>query len=383
MPVAARLRPAIAAGKPEANANSGGFLMSVITAAKLGRTMVITVVAWLALAQGQAHAQGLTCNSPNPAVFNFQLPVGTFAVPRDAPVGTRISPWTSRQTAGRQTWRCTVPADVNIGPAYRAGLPRAGQLHYSEGGESFPVFTTNVQGVGLVIGVNSGAGGNWYGGDNARLHGVPTNWEVAVGTTSSSRQPMGFGTRMSFAFVKTGPITAGAVNLPGAVLQVGIDAMYDGNPQAIVDVRASGSPTFSEVACTTPNVNVNMGTRSHTDFQGVGSAAPATAFTIDVNNCPGGLNGIQYRVDAVTQVLNSANSVVALDGNSNAQGIGVQLLDGAGAVLPLGVDKPFTGYNRTSGGSYKIPLKARYYKTGEVIRGGTANTAMTFTMTYQ
>jgi len=188
---------------------------------------------------------------------------------------------------------------------------------------------------------------------------------------------------MSFAFVKTGPITAGAVNLPGTVLQVGIDAMYDGNPQAIVDVRASGSPTFSEVACTTPNVNVNMGTRSHTDFQGVGSAAPATAFTIDVNNCPGGLNGIQYRVDAVTQVLNSANSVVALNGNSNAQGIGVQLLDGAGAVLPLGVDKPFTGYNRTSGGSYKIPLKARYYKTGEVIRGGTANTAMTFTMTYQ
>lgn len=357
-------------------------MMSVMTVAKLGRTMAITAVAWLALAQGQAQAQAIRCDAPNPSVLNFQLPLGNFAVLRDAPVGTRISPWTSRQTAGREVWRCTIPADVNVGPAYRATLPRAG-VGYSEGGENYAVFNTNVPGVGLAIGVNSGTKDGWYGGENARLHGVPSNWEVAVGTVSSGSISINFGTRMSFAFVKTGPITAGAVNLPGAVLQVGIDQFYNASPLAIVDVRVGGQPSFSEVGCITPNIAVNMGTRSHTDFRGVGSSAPPTSFTIDVNNCAGRLNGIQYRVDAVTQVLHSANSVVALDGNSTAQGIGVQLLDGAGAVLPLGVDKPVNGYNRLSGGSFKIPLKARYYQSGEVIRGGTANTAMTFTMTYQ
>ncbi|AIF46338.1 hypothetical protein HY57_03245 [Dyella japonica A8] len=60
----------------------------------------------------------------------------------------------------------------------------------------------------------------------------------------------------------------------------------------------------------------------------------------------------------------------------------MQLLDGNGAVFPLATYKMASGYDTTAGGSFTIPLKARYYRTGAV-KPGPANTSMTFTMLYQ
>ena len=105
-----------------------------------------------------------------------------------------------------------------------------------------------------------------------------------------------------------------------------------------------------------------------------------------LNSCPAGMNTVQYRIDPVTSVLNSAQSVVALDNSastSSATGVGVQLLDGNGAVFPLSTYKTFAGYDKTNGGSYTIPFKARYYQTATRVTPGAANTSMTFTMLYQ
>jgi major type 1 subunit fimbrin (pilin) len=96
------------------------------------------------------------------------------------------------------------------------------------------------------------------------------------------------------------------------------------------------------------------------------------------------MTGIEYRIDPVTTVLDSAQSVVALDGSSSASGTGVQLLDSTGThAFPLGQSVRFNDYNPATGGSYGIPLQARYYQTGASIGVGTANTSMTFTMTYE
>jgi len=337
-------------------------------------------MAWFALVQGEAQA--VSCDSPNPSVFNFQLPSGNFGIARDVPIGARISPWTGMQSMGREVWTCMLAAYRPAGPYYRSILQQSG-VTFIENGVNYHVYNTNLQGVGLVIGVNSGTRREWYGGDNAKPVSVPPTWGITMGTTNPGATRMQWGTRMNFAFVKTGPIRAGTVSLPGRVAQAGIEEFHKQLPMAGVDVTVSGNPTFSELACSTPNVTVNMGTRSNMDFGGIGSPAPATSFAIDVNNCPAGIQGIQYRLDAVTRVLDAAKSIVALDSNSTARGVGVQLLDNAGAILPLGANRSFTGYRPTAGGSYRIPLRARYHQTAWAITGGTANTAMTFTMTYQ
>lgn len=95
------------------------------------------------------------------------------------------------------------------------------------------------------------------------------------------------------------------------------------------------------------------------------------------------MNAIQYRIDPVTAVLNSAQSVVALDGSSLASSVGVQLLDANDAVFPLSTYKSFAGYDKANGGNFSIPFKARYYQTASTVKPGTANSSMTFTMNYQ
>ncbi|AOX99061.1 hypothetical protein BJP62_00495 [Jeongeupia sp. USM3] len=95
------------------------------------------------------------------------------------------------------------------------------------------------------------------------------------------------------------------------------------------------------------------------------------------------MNLIKYQIDAVTNVIDSGNSVVALDAASTATGLGVQLLDDSSVPFPLGVARTMGSYSTATGGSYTIPLKARYYKTAANVGPGSANSSMTFTMTYQ
>ncbi len=109
----------------------------------------------------------------------------------------------------------------------------------------------------------------------------------------------------------------------------------------------------------------------------------AVSFNLNLNNCPAGMNTVQYRVDPTTTVLNSSQSVVALDASSGASGIGVQLLNGAGAVFPLSTYQTYSGYSKSTGGSYSIAFKARYYQTGATVGAGAANTSMTVTLLYQ
>jgi major type 1 subunit fimbrin (pilin) len=200
-----------------------------------------------------------------------------------------------------------------------------------------------------------------------------------------------FGMKMDFAFIKIGPVTGGTINLPGVVAQAGVSVTTTPNPltnyamapQQIANVTLVGGPTFAPVACATPNVTVPLGTHANTEFSGVGpiSTAPAS-FNISLNNCPAGINNVQYEIDAVTTILDANQSVVALDSASTARGVGVQLLDANGNAMPIGTQQTLAGYN-PAGGNYTIPLKARYYQTTAPVLAGTANTVMTFTMNYQ
>jgi len=74
-------------------------------------------------------------------------------------------------------------------------------------------------------------------------------------------------------------------------------------------------------ACTTPDVPVTLGPHASTELKGANTFGSSTSFNINLNNCPAGMNSIQYSIDPVTSVLNSAQSVVALDASSSATGV--------------------------------------------------------------
>lgn len=334
--------------------------------------LTAAILLWLATSCSPAFAS-LSCVTSHGAL-TFTLPAGTYAIPRDMPIGARITPFTNHQTTYQNFWTCWKP-DLNYaGQWYKSLLSSSGQTFW-ENGIAYPVFNTNLPGVGLIMQANSYVRGNSIG-----LSSFSDSGAWLAGAYAGPFPPSAFGTSIAFAFVKTGPITSGTVSL-GSVAEF---AMSDNGIIATprLPVTVTGNPVFTVVACTTPNITVNLGTHRTSEFSGPNSATSSVNFDLALNNCPAGMSAIRYQVDAVTPIVNAQNSVVALDSSSTASGVGLQLLNGSGTPFPLGSAQSFNGYSSATGGSYTIPLRARYYQTGTAVGPGSANSVMTFTMTY-
>ncbi len=307
--------------------------------------------------QRQVHA-ACTFNSGY-SLQNMSITLPDVTVGRDVAVGTVLKSVEATTTTGLFAY-CTSP-----GNAYyitnNASLASAGGQN---------VFATNVSGIGLRLYFRTVSTGTSYrfGPPGTVFGSYVGDWNWYLNGNSW------WGAQI----IVTGPVSSGVVD--GSIYgTVTLDSLL------VTRINISGFKVTA-LACTTPDVTVALGTHPQSEMSGLNTYTSSTSFNVSLNNCPAGMNTVQYRIDPVTSVLNSGQSVVALDnssGTSSATGVGVQLLDGNGAVFPLSTYKTFASYDKTNGGSYAIPFKARYYQTAARVTPGAANTSMTFTMLYQ
>ncbi|MFC6299109.1 fimbrial protein [Pseudomonas sp. CCM 7893] len=184
------------------------------------------------------------------------------------------------------------------------------------------------------------------------------------------------GSSNGFEIIKVGPVQTGAEIPAGNILESKRGSLTD------TILSLSQKIVVTESTCTTPNIMVSMGDQKSSGFSGVGSRLTPKAFNIALNACPEGIKGVKYRLDPTTEIVDPTSSVIALSKDSSAIGVAVQILDNIDKPLPLGTDLVFSGY-KPVGGNFIIPLKAAYYQTAKGIKGGTANSSLTFTMTYE
>ncbi|CAM3861078.1 fimbrial protein [Pseudomonas wadenswilerensis] len=105
-------------------------------------------------------------------------------------------------------------------------------------------------------------------------------------------------------------------------------------------------------------------------------------FNTALNQCQRGIKKVTYQLKATTRVIDAKNGVVALNGESTAKGIGLQLMNDSGQPIALDTSYPFNGFDPL-GTDFKIPLAAAYYRLAEDhLEAGSANTAVTFIMSY-
>lgn len=324
-------------------------------------------------------------------VVSVTMPT-SIAVPRDTPAGTALTGWYAT-SASTNFFSCSVASSTYTGAAFLStNLTMSGSV-YTTGGVTYTLFQTGVQGIGMAVAVRSYANGcgwvSWQDlgtpGSVSGANGAsvpPSPW---VGTSCNANGSVSNGGQAQVMFVTTGPVSAGSTT-SGILFQAASFDTANGPELSSGPSRVSFTVTPTVVtvlSCTTPDVYVPLGTHKTTELTGVNTYTTSSSFNLSLNNCPAGMNTVQYRVDPTTALLNSAQSVVALDASSSATGIGVQLLDGTGAVFPLSTYKTFSSYDKSTGGSYTIAFKARYYQTAATVGPGDANTSMTVTVLYQ
>ncbi|UNK50186.1 type 1 fimbrial protein [Lysobacter sp. S4-A87] len=305
---------------------------------------LVMVVLTIVLSPAPARA-ACTATPGSFATAAYAFP-STIMVPRDLPNGTQVAPLT-RGNPSTVTITCS-------GDPY--GLVNSVGATPAVGQTRMPIGTT-------------GLSWEWsFRGRNI--------FEASYGTSSlSGSHSSTAGTGQRLVLVKTGPVAAGTV-IPAGELGRRRYGLLD-----IWAVRLSSAITVVTPSCTTSDVTVPMGSHRSSELSGVGSSGASVSFSISLA-CSTGLSRIRYRVDPLTTVINDAQSVVALDAGSTASGVGLQLLNGSGSgPHPLSVSQLFTG--AVGAGAHEIPLRARYYQTAGQVVGGTANTALTFTLTYE
>ena len=336
---------------------------------RLGIAFLLVGSALMGLSSG---AWAVTTCTVSVQTVTLTMPIAV-TVPRDALGGTPLTAWA--QTPAMENWymcSSTVQQAVGVG-VFPLGLELSATT-IVDAGVTYPVYKTDLPGVGIAMG--------------RRIFMNGCGWETAWSEVSSlkgaaacnSHELLPNGAQFRARLVKIGDISSGVVSAgPVAQGRLYANAAYD--PRAVIISTTATQVTV--LSCLTPDVLVDLRSHKSSELKGPGSFTEMTPFNVALKSCPAGINRVTYQVDAVTPIVDVADSVVALDSGSTATGVGVQLLDGAGNVFPLGTVKTLAGYSTSQGGDYDVKFNARYYQTGAAVGPGSANTAMTFTMSYE
>jgi len=141
---------------------------------------------------------------------------------------------------------------------------------------------------------------------------------------------------------------------------------------------------FIDGTCSIPDQTVTLPPVHHHVFSGVGSTAGATDFQVQLNNCPAGYNRIGYQVAPLDDVVAGTPGGMQLRPDATASGVGIQIADAStGQPLALRKSHTVTGYNRATGGSSSIQLRASYLQTGAKVGGGSVHAAAQVLLDYQ
>ncbi|WP_157648940.1 fimbrial protein [Burkholderia ubonensis] len=302
-------------------------------------------------ASGIAHAKCYFVNNKKELTVRFDLPAEITVKP-GTKIGTVLAEATF-VTDGVAFAYCDPPGKVN------RSVHGGAQVN---GGVTPYTYATNIPGIGLAFYDYQSSGGTRYWGQG--------DGESYVGW-------WGFGTTtLGVKVILTGPVGVGDIPAGAVYANMSLDGL------SVVTMSINGT-RIKTPACSIPSVNVDMGSIKMSEFSGPSSTAGERGFDITLNSCPPGRNAIYYQFDTTTQVVPGAgNSVVQLNGSSSASGIGLQLLDASGNPVPFGTPSKFSGYSGQPG-NYTMPFRARYYQIAPTIAPGTANTAITITMSYE
>ena len=188
-------------------------------------------------------------------------------------------------------------------------------------------------------------------------------------------------------FIKTGYIPVGGQIFGPPLIQSTI-INHNNLPFSTAYLTQPLNIILNRATCTlnTPNLTVNLGEVSISDFNAGGRTTPVN-FNIDLN-CEGGTRPADVYV-TLTDANNPGNTStqLGLSPDSDARGIALEVNNKFGAVT-FGPDLNGTGNpgqwleGAAGVGGFSIPLSVNYVRLGGPIKGGTANSGVTYTLNY-
>ncbi|KJV44918.1 hypothetical protein VH86_23405 [Pantoea sp. BL1] len=133
-----------------------------------------------------------------------------------------------------------------------------------------------------------------------------------------------------------------------------------------------------DISAASKTQNVLLGNIGSDSFTAPGTVSAATGFTVVMSNCPATHTNLHVKFDGTPDGGNPA--VLALTNTgTQAKGVGIQLRDADGSVLPLFTDSKPVAINA---GNASLNFSAAYISTAATVTAGDANSTVNFTVNY-
>lgn len=128
------------------------------------------------------------------------------------------------------------------------------------------------------------------------------------------------------------------------------------------------------------NKTVDLGSWASKQFIGVQKSPEATPFQINLESCAAAATGVQVTFSGTQD--STDNTMLALNSDSTATNLAVEILDKDRNQIPLGQASeiyPLTA----NASSASLMFYGQYVRTGAAVTPGSANADATFTLSYQ
>ena len=327
---------------------------------------------------------------PGPQLYRQDM--GSVYIPRHAEIGSIIGEFNKYGTPtdeNRSSLRCTNDGSVILDFTINAVRAISPVLLPPINGEDVngKVIETNISGVGAYVRLGFPFSG---GATNAfTLMGPPVIPFTAI---HNQRMSVEFSlSRLSsrVTLIKTGDITPGPQPLDGGTLATssltGVGKGFDfGISGTVIQAQCSVSATAVSAD------PVDLKEWNIADFKGPDTGTTPVPFSIALENCVAdptnnNIATAHIRLDGAKDSvpIDSAKGLFSLSADSDARGIGIQVLTRDG-ITPFELEKEIPVLAITPG-NVVLDFKARLYQTGptSAIEPGTAKGALAFTITYK
>ena len=345
---------------------------------------------------------------PPGTIVSTSLSSGNNAIqmPQDIAPGTELFRVTARQT-NYATYQTNCNNNTSKKNYYTLGRFTNAAPAVALASTPYGVaYETGIPGIGLAI--QTGAG--------TLTLGEKTYYSNTCNNITSSCGTNGQDANITYILVKTGNITNGSINLATLPMLESVTGGNNSPGSDIVIFRSilSGTVNFTQATCALAEKSktVKLGEHKHTTFLDSTPYTPWVDASIDLINCNHG--GAQYysiqqvgysNTNTLTDlgatnianaqwslkltpltIIDSNNGIMALDPQpDSATGVGIQLSTTNTATPGLvKFNQPvngtmIAGMNQTM----RIPLYARYIRTGTIVTGGKADGKVTYTVEYK
>ena len=153
---------------------------------------------------------------------------------------------------------------------------------------------------------------------------------------------------------------------------------------SVINITGTVQDNTCVVSTSSKTMTVDLMSYSSKTFNKAGAVSPMVSFTLDFSSCGSAASGVKVGFTGVADTTNSSLLEIDSGASTDAQGIGVEILDSDQTVIPINQSSDDMSWQTlTAGEANSLTFYARMMSTTYPVTAGTVSASATITLEFE